>query len=267
MGDQEFGDDIIIAPEEDTEDTVSDGSGISLPTEEEGEEGEDLEFDGDSEDEPEGEDGEGEDELDLSDFEEGSDDEEASETPADEKREEENGEDDGDEVVGTLDDLNIEDILKELDEGEDALDSADESLKRLEQSGADQGEIDSIKSDNERLRSALSKANDQLKKLMNEKGDLSYRVAELEAFGGDIQDPRVLIVSKNLEKAKSGDEKAKSRAVDTLKAMLDELTESSYDGEKIDKETDMISKIENYATNTNPKIKTDSSDDDSVITL
>ena len=59
---------------------------------------------------------------------------------------------------------------------------------------------------------------------MNEKGDLSYRVAELEAFGGDIQDPRVLIVSKNLEKAKSGDEKAKTRAVDTLKNMLDDLT-------------------------------------------
>ena len=139
MGDKEYGDDIIIAPDNDTEDVASDGSGISLPTEDEGENGEDLEFDGDSKEGAE-DDGaeEGKDELDLSEFEEGSDDEEASETPADEKREEENGEDDGDEVVGTLDDLNIEDILKELDEGEDALDSADESLKRLEKSGADQ---------------------------------------------------------------------------------------------------------------------------------
>lgn len=267
-------DDIII-PGDDEETGNEDASGISLPTEDKDEENYEFDLEEASEtgeDEKNEEEAGDDDDDELPSAEDLEDDElpdgelEFDEDEKTEEAKDDEGSDD-EEVIGTLDDLDIEGILKDIEDGNDSLDKNDESLDKLERSGADQGEIDSIRSENERLRGALSKMDDQLKKLMNEKGDLSYRVAELEAFGGDIQDPRVLIVSKNLEKAKSGDDKAKMKAVDTLKAMLDELTGDSYDGEKIDKETDMISKIEDYATNTNPNIKGNDDEDDSILTL
>ena len=71
MGDKEYGDDIVIAPENDTEEEFSDSSGISLPTEEADEDGEEeldlsgLDVDEEPEDEEDGED-EDKDEIDLS---------------------------------------------------------------------------------------------------------------------------------------------------------------------------------------------------------
>jgi hypothetical protein len=43
---------------------------------------------------------------------------------------------------------------------------------------------------------------DQIKKLTNEKGDLRIKNAELELFGSDDTDPKVLIINKYLGKAK-----------------------------------------------------------------
>jgi hypothetical protein len=64
-----------------------------------------------------------------------------------------------------------------------------------------------------------------------------------------------LILSKNLEKAQSGDDKAKSKVVSVLKSLYEEFTGNDFEKDKIDKETDILSATSLYNSNSNPNLK------------
>ena len=77
----------------------------------------------------------------------------------------------------------------------------------------------------------------------------------------------MLIISRNLEKAKSGDDRAKSKVETILKEMLSDLTGEDYDSKKVEKQSDILSAAESYNNNSNPNIKKREESDDETITF
>lgn len=111
------------------------------------------------------------------------------------------------------------------------------------------------------LRDSLKKMEDQLKKVNNEKMDLKFRNAELEAFWMEWQDPKILSLSRYYSKAKE-DDKAKDKSVKLLKEMLYDLTWDDFDESKINSDIDLITKSELYNNQTNPNLKWAKEEDD-----
>ena len=55
---------------------------------------------------------------------------------------------------------------------------------------------------------------------------------------------------------------AKSRVLDTIKTIYEDMTGKSIDATIIDKNSDIMSAVEEYNSSVNPKIKEQSKDDD-----
>jgi len=133
------------------------------------------------------------------------------------------------------DDLDLSDLFADL---EDASASNEESQKILDDAAAAGGTIspDQIKELEAQLsiqKDINTKLSGQVKKLMNDSVDMSYKNAELEAFGGVSTNPNVLILSKNLEKAQAGDDKSKSKVLSVLKSLYEEFTGEDLEKTKV----------------------------------
>ena len=147
------------------------------------------------------------------------------------------------------------------------LDKIDESL---EESGAilDKGanmtpeDIETLKSQNEMYSKTVESLQNKIVEIMKDKTDLIYKNAELTAFGWDFSDPQLLIISRNFSKAKSWDDIAKNRVLETIKTMYEDMTGKSIDATIVDKNSDVMSAVEQYNSSVNPKIKDSSSEDD-----
>ena len=137
-----------------------------------------------------------------------------------------------------------DDILNNL--LEDMSKSKEEAAK-LDKNWADSAQVGA-------LNDSLKKMEDQLKKLTNEKTDLTIRNAELETFWSDSTDPKILILSKHLEKAKAGDDRSKEKVSTLMKEMLYELTGEDFDQNRINSTIDTLSASEAYNTKTNPNL-------------
>lgn len=140
-------------------------------------------------------------------------------------------------------DIDLDALFAEIDDANDALDKIEANK------GWDNSEDIWV------LKDSLSKMEQIVKRLTNEKADLTYRVADLEAFGADWSDPKILLLSRNLTKAKDWDDKAKTKALSILKDMLYDLTWEDYEQSKIDKDVDLLSAVEQYNNTTNPNLK------------
>lgn len=189
--------------------------------------------------------------------------EEAKETPAKEQEEEksEQKEEDAEEIE-------FQKLLDELSANEESLEKSDDAIANIEATGtASDEDIATLKEENGRLADGLKRMEDQIRKLSSDKSDLMFKNAELEAFGWESTDPNMLIISRNLEKAKSGDDRAKSKVETILKEMLSDLTGEDYDSKKVDKQSDILSAAESYNNNSNPNIKKREESDDETITF
>ncbi len=160
------------------------------------------------------------------------------------------------------DDLDLSDLFADL---EDASASNEESQKILDDAAAAGGTIspDQIKELEAQLsiqKDINTKLSGQVKKLMNDSVDMSYKNAELEAFGGVSTNPNVLILSKNLEKAQAGDDKSKSKVLSVLKSLYEEFTGEDLEKTKVWQQTDLLAAVDSYNSSSNPNIKWKSSD-------
>lgn len=171
--------------------------------------------------------------------------EETTEEVAEDKGEEEQEVD--------LDDLDLTEFFSEL---EAELESSNDALDTIEENAPDSsGEIGL-------LRDSLKKMEGKIKELNNANVELTFKNAELEAFGSSSTDPKLLIISKNLTKASEGDEKSKSKVVATLKDMLFNLTGEDFENTKINKDIELLTASEMYNTSVNPNVKSKDSEDD-----
>lgn len=179
------------------------------------------------------------------------------ESPAEEEKKEEESKKE-DEVP--LDDpkwdddeeLNLDDLFKDLDS---ELEESNKALDKIEETGADVWEV-------WLLRDSLKRMEDQIKKLNNNNADLKFRNAELEAFWIDNENPKLLIISRNLNKAIDGDDRSKTKVVTTLKEMLYDLTWEDFDETKVNKDVDLLTATEVYNNETNPNLKGKKEEDD-----
>lgn len=159
------------------------------------------------------------------------------------------------------DDLDLSDLFADL---EDASDANDESKKILDNVAAWGGTItpEQVKELEAQIaiqKDINTKLTGQVKKLMNDSVDMSYKNAELEAFGWVSTNPNVLILSKNLEKAQAWDDKSKSKVISVLKSLYEEFTGEDLEKTKVSQQTDLLSAVDSYNSSSNPNIKTKSS--------
>lgn len=158
-------------------------------------------------------------------------------------------------------DLDLSDLFADL---EDASSANDESKKILDDVTAWGGTItpEQVKELEAQLaiqKDINTKLSGQVKKLMNDSVDMSYKNAELEAFGWVSTNPNVLILSKNLEKAQSGDDKSKSKVISVLKSLYEEFTGEDLEKAKVSQQTDLLSAVDSYNSSSNPNIKSKAS--------
>lgn len=142
------------------------------------------------------------------------------------------------------------------------IDDAKEIVEKIEEKWSDDTSLEIGQ-----LKDSLNNMQNLVKKLSNEKADLTYRVAEMEAFGWDSTDPKILLLSRNLAKATDWDEKSKTRAISVLKDMLYDLTWEDYEQNKIDKDIDLLSAVESYNSSTNPNLKTWKNQEDDGLSI
>lgn len=105
------------------------------------------------------------------------------------------------------------------------------------------------------LKDSLTKMEQQLKKLNSEKMDLQFRNAELEAFGIDWLDPKLLSLSRVYAKAKDWDDVSKTKATKIAKEILFDLTGEDIDSAKISSDIDLLTQAELYNNAINPNLK------------
>jgi len=151
------------------------------------------------------------------------------------------------------DDFDLDSIFADVDEN---LDDADKAIDALEKSssGENKEEISS-------LRETINNLQQLVKKLSNDKADLMYKNAEISTFWSDDTDPNILMLSRNIGKAKEWDDKSKTKSISILKNMLYDLTGEDVDNNKVNKDIDMLSAMEQYNTSSNPNLKTNKKDD------
>lgn len=77
----------------------------------------------------------------------------------------------------------------------------------------------------------------------------------------------MLMLSRNMEKATNGDDKAKSKSITILKEMLGDLTGEDYDSKSTEKKADILSAAESYNNAANPNIKSKKDEDDNILTM
>ena len=155
----------------------------------------------------------------------------------------------------------IEELLAWLDEdsekAEENLKKADEVVNKL---GDDwdaweaSAVIEQLKLDWSQQKTAIDQLQKLVSKLNKEKWDMMMKNTELELYG-NIEDPNIVYLSWNLEKAKWGDETSKKRIVSILDNLRAELTWSTKEDEELDEKTDMISKVSSFNNASNPNTK------------
>lgn len=154
------------------------------------------------------------------------------------------------------DDLDLSELFAELEDATKAADDSKDTIDRISEQGeASPADIEQFKRENAELRDSLEKVSKLLSKSSTDKLDLMYKNAELEAFGWTTSDPSVLIISKNIEKAKAGDDKAKSKVVSILKTLLEDFTWEDFESAKLEKDTDILAAADKYNTSVNPNMK------------
>lgn len=137
---------------------------------------------------------------------------------------------------------NITELISELADADDSLQKSEDTIDKIEKAGeASTEDIETLKRESARQRESINTLEMQLKKVYQDKADLTLKNAELEAFGGNYSDPSLLIVVKNYDKAKSGDDRAKEKVLSICRDMIENLT-----GESASPKKDIISAAASY---------------------
>lgn len=131
-----------------------------------------------------------------------------------------------DDEDGDEEQISIKDVISELTDADDSLQKSEETIAKIENAGGtvSDSDIEILKSENARQRESINILEGQLKKLYNDKADLTLKNAEMEAFGWNYKDPKLLIMVKNYDKASGGDDKAKQKVISICRDMIESLT-------------------------------------------
>lgn len=114
------------------------------------------------------------------------------------------------------------------------------------------------------LKDTISKLSSQLEKVNKEKLDFQFRAAELEAFGVESIDPKIMSLSRNFAKYKDGDDAAKDKAIKLAKDIIFDLTWEDFDATKVSSDVDLLTQAELYNNAINPNLKASKEEEDGI---
>lgn len=143
------------------------------------------------------------------------------------------------------------DLSKILSDKDDKINDA---IKKLEQSpAANTPEVEKLLSMIKEKDQVITNMQKQMINIITEKTDLKFKNAELEAFGW-IHDPQLLVIVKNLEKAKSWDKPSQEKIKNMISDIYSNLFWGDIGKEHADKVIGDIAEISTYNSKRNPNI-------------
>lgn len=152
-------------------------------------------------------------------------------------------------------DIDFDNIFSGL---QDEIDESNKALDKLAESSDPQ-----VSSEVSVLKDSISRMEWQIKKLNNEKIDLQFRNAELEAFWVDGLQPREMALIRALSKSKD-DDAAKDKAIKQLKDYLFDLTWEDIDATRTSTDIDLLTQAELYNNAINPNLKASTQEDEGI---
>lgn len=154
----------------------------------------------------------------------------------------------------------LDQILASIEESDTGIQAAADDVKT---SGGWEAEVKTLleevrKKDSliEDLRDSVTSLQAKVKTLNLDKSDLVFKNAELEAFGG-VQDPQLMIVVRNYEKAKAWDEWAKWKIKSIISDIWSGIYGTDIEKEAIDSDIDAITEVDSYISKRNPNVKSE----------
>jgi len=159
----------------------------------------------------------------------------------------------------------LEDEVDELDQIlaslEDNADDIQTAVDEVKSSWGWEVEVEKLLSENKKkdelvkeLSESVAALQTKIKSLNLDKSDLVYKNAELEAFGW-VQDPQLMIVVRNYEKAKAWDKASQWKIKSILSDIWSGIYWSDIEKDKIDSDVDAITDIDSYISKRNPNIE------------
>jgi len=146
-----------------------------------------------------------------------------------------------DEELEQMSDEELDELLSSIEEDQE------EKTEAIDE-GTSQEDIDYALKEKDALLKSVS---DRLESKIKENADLKVQLAEKNIFGWDWKE-EIMILRANIDKAKWGDEEAKTQALAFLDKMRKEITWKTFGEADIDKETDAISESNSVKPLTDP---------------
>jgi DNA repair exonuclease SbcCD ATPase subunit len=149
-------------------------------------------------------------------------------------------------------------LLSELEESETQVDDA---ISNVEDSWNVSPEVDKLLSELKNNKSTISDLQDSVKSLQEkikslnmDKSDLTYKNAELEAFGW-VTDPQLMIVVRNFTKAKEWDKFAQNKIKSIISDIWSWIYWTDIEEEWVNDSIDAITEVDKYVSKKNPNVK------------
>lgn len=172
-----------------------------------------------------------------------------------EDKEESSSEESWADLQGDVDEL--DEILASLEDNADDIQNAADDLKT---SWGWEAEVDKLLMEIKKkedivkdLTDSVASLQTKVKSLNLDKSDLVYKNAELEAFGW-VNDPQLMIVVRNYEKAKGWDKSAQNKIKSIMSDIWSGIYWSDIEKDKIDSSVDELTEIDSYISKRNPNI-------------
>lgn len=150
----------------------------------------------------------------------------------------------------------LDKLLAELDDWavDDAVAAVEASWEQSPEVTKLLSELKKKDSDMVDLQQALNDLQWRIKSLNQDKYDLTYKNAELEAFGW-VTDPSLMIVVRNYEKAKGWDKVAQWKIKRMMSDMYAWIYWEDLDKKELDDKISDITEIETYNSKKNPNVE------------
>jgi len=149
-------------------------------------------------------------------------------------------------------------LLSELEESEDQVNDA---ISDIEDSWNLSPEVEKLLSELKNNKTTISDLQDSVKSLQEkikslnmDKSDLTYKNAELEAFGW-VTDPQLMIIVRNFTKAKEWDKFAQNKIKSIISDIWSWIYWTDIEEEWINNSIDTITEIDKYISKKNPNVK------------
>jgi len=155
----------------------------------------------------------------------------------------------------------VDELDRLLSELEDSEVQVKDAISDVEDSWDLSPEVENLLSELKNNKTTISDLQDSVKSLQEkvkslnmDKSDLTYKNAELEAFGW-VTDPQLMIVVRNFTKAKEWDKFAQGKIKSIISDIWSWIYGTDIEEEWMNNSIDAITEVDKYVSKKNPNVK------------